>query len=78
MILTNSSLTRHKDMIIDDITYTMEYIEEIARNLGDILPKESYYIEDEGCPHKQPSLPNGYAAIYIFTYGTGTEYKHSR
>ena len=40
-------------MIIDDITYTMEYIEEIARNLGDILPKESYYIEDEGCPHKQ-------------------------
>ena len=62
-------------MIIDDITYTMEYIEEIARNLGDILPNESYYIEDEGCPHIQPSLPNGYAAIYIFTYGTDKEYE---
>ena len=42
----NSSLARHKDMIIDDITYTMEYIEEIAREkLGMYLPNEKVYID---------------------------------
>ena len=50
-------------MIVDDIRFTMEYIEEITKNLGDKLCKEDYYIEDGGCPHCQPHLPEGYAAI---------------
>ena len=51
----------------------MEYIEEITQKLGDGLPKDGYYVEDGGCPHKQPSLPKGFAAIYIFVYVTGTK-----
>ena len=62
-------------MIVDDIRFTMEYIEEITKNLGDKLCKEDYYIEDGGCPHCQPHLPEGYAAIYIFVYGSETEYE---
>lgn len=63
-------------MIADDIKHTMEYIEEVTRELGYALSEKSYYIEDAGCPHKQPSLPKGYAAIYIFAYEseTGCEY----
>ena len=60
-------------MIVDDIRFTMEYIEEITKNLGDKLCKEDYYIEDGGCPHCQPHLPEGYAAIYIFVYGSEDE-----
>ena len=60
-------------MIVDDIRFTMEYVEEITKNLGDILCKEDYYIDDGGCPHCQPNLPEGYAAIYIFVYGTEDE-----
>lgn len=63
-------------MILDEIKYTMEYVEEIAKKLGDIITKEDYYIEDMGCPHKQPSqLPKGYAAIYMFAYGNDNEYE---
>ena len=62
-------------MIVDDIRFTMEYVEEITKNLGDILCKEDYYIDDGGCPHCQPHLPEGYAAIYIFVYGSETEYE---
>ena len=63
-------------MIVDDIRHTMEYIEEETRELGHPLPRKSYYIDDAGCPHKQPSLPKGYAAIYIFTYESGTRYEY--
>lgn len=55
-------------MVIDEIRNRMEYIEEITQNLGFIMTKEDYYIEDMGCPHAQPKLPKGYAAIYIFVY----------
>lgn len=58
-------------MIADDIRHTMKYIEEITRELGYPLSPDSYYIEDAGCPHRQPpSLPKGYAAIYIFAYAS--------
>lgn len=61
-------------MIANDIRYAMEYIENVARELGYVLPRESYYIEDAGCPHRQPSsLPKGYAAIYIFVYESGAK-----
>nr|MCR5461439.1 hypothetical protein [bacterium] len=63
-------------MIIDEIKHSMEYVEEITKKLGDVIKKEDYYIEDMGCPHKQPSsLPKGYAAIYMFVYGNETEYE---
>ena len=63
-------------MIIDEIKSTMEYIEEITKKLGDVITKDDYYIEDMGCPHKQPTqLPSGYAAIYMFVYGNDTEYE---
>ena len=63
-------------MIADDIRHTMEYIEEVTQELGCALPRKSYYIEDAGCPHKQPSLPKGYAAIYIFAYESGTKFEY--
>ena len=63
-------------MIADDIRHTMEYIEEVTQGLGCVLPREAYYIEDAGCPHKQPSLPKGYAAIYIFVYESGTKHEY--
>lgn len=63
-------------MIEDLITDKMKYIEKVTRDLGDIISFNDYYIEDLGCPHKQPSsLPKGYAAIYIFAYGTETEFE---
>jgi len=55
-------------MVIDEVRRKMEYIEEITKNLGFEITKEDYYIEDMGCPHTQPKLPKGYAAIYIFVY----------
>lgn len=55
-------------MVVEEIRRKMEYIEEITQNLGFIITKGDYYIEDMGCPHTQPKLPNGYAAIYIFVY----------
>ena len=63
-------------MIIDDIRDTMNCIEDITRKLGNALPSESCYIEDAGCPHKQSSLPNGYAAVYIFAYRLETKYEY--
>lgn len=63
-------------MIVDDIRHTMEYIEEVSRELGYALPRNSYYIVDAGCPHKQTSLPKGYTAIYIFVYESGTTYEY--
>ena len=63
-------------MIVDDIRNTMEYIEDIDQKLGYMLPPESYYIEDAGCPHKQSSLPKGYAAVYIFAYRLETKYEY--
>lgn len=60
-------------MILNDIRHTMKYIEEVTQKLGYTFPQESYYIEDAGCPHKQPSLPKGYAAIYIFAYESATK-----
>ena len=62
-------------MLIDDIKNTMKYVEEVTGKLGYALPSESYYIEDSGCPHKQSSLPKGYAAVYIFAHLSGTEYE---
>lgn len=57
-------------MLIDDINQKMKYIEEITYKLGEKLDVENYYIEDMGCPHKQPTkLPKGWSAIYIFVYG---------
>lgn len=56
-------------MIVDIIKQKMEYIEQITHKLGYDLNKDDYYIEDMGCPHKQPKkMPDGYAAIYIFIY----------
>jgi hypothetical protein len=53
--------------LVTKIKSKMEYIEIVARNLGERI--DDYYIEDLGCPHKQPSkLPEGYSAIYIFAY----------
>lgn len=63
-------------MIADDIRDTMKYIEEITRKLGYAISPEAYYIEDAGCPHKQSSLPKGYAAIYIFAYETEMKYEY--
>ena len=49
---------------------------KITKDIGDAITQDDYYIEDMGCPHKQPhQLPKGYAAIYIFIYGTETEYE---
>lgn len=64
-----------KSMIVDDIRDTMNYIEDITRKLGYTLPSKFYYIEDAGCPHKQSSLPKGYAAVYIFAYRLETKYE---
>ena len=37
------------------------------KEAGHIIEDVDYYIEDMGCPHKQPSrLPQGYSAIYIY------------
>lgn len=63
-------------MVVDDIRHIMELIEDITRKLGHALPSESYYIEDAGCPHKQSSLPKGYAAVYIFAYRSETKYEY--
>lgn len=64
-------------MIKDEIKYKMEYIEEISQRLGDKIEKENYYIEDMGCPHKQPKkLPEGYSAIYIFIYANKDKYEY--
>lgn len=77
VLSANRDFWRMKEyMIIDDVRYTMEYIEEISQTLGDIIPSSAYYIEDAGCPHKQSSLPKGYAAIYLFAYGSETEYEY--
>lgn len=35
-------------MIVDEVKYIMEYIEEITQKLGDGLPKDGYYVEDGG------------------------------
>lgn len=65
-----------KSFVLSEIKNKMEYIEDITSFLGDKLNKEDYYIEDMGCPHKQPSkLPQGYSAIYIFVYEYQNEYK---
>lgn len=57
------------NMIVDIINQKMEYIEEITLQLGYALNSTDYYIEDMGCPHKQPKkMPDGYAAVYIFMY----------
>lgn len=57
-------------MNIGKINQIMEYVEEITQKLGYKLEKDDYYIDDMGCPHKQPSnLPKGYSVIYIFIYG---------
>ena len=56
-------------MLFDIIKEKMQLVEEIVQRLGYGLAKDDYYIEDMGCPHKQPTrMPNGYAAIYIFVY----------
>ena len=57
-------------MIIEEIKYNMELTEKITQALGDKISQSDYYIEDMGCPHVQPSLPKGYAAVYIFVYKT--------
>lgn len=59
--------------IVDDIKCTMECIEEASKRLGYALAPQSYYIEDAGCPHKQSTLPKGYAAVYIFVYESKTK-----
>ena len=56
-------------MIIDIVKQKMKFIEDITRQLGNELYETDYYIEDLGCPLKQPTkMPAGYAAIYIFVY----------
>jgi hypothetical protein len=63
-------------MIVDNVKSIMEKVEKITFDLGDAITKDDYYIEDMGCPHKQPSkLPKGYAAIYMFAYGSETTYE---
>ena len=59
--------------IVDYIKCTMECIEEASKRLGYALAPQSYYIEDAGCPHKQSTLPKGYAAVYIFVYESKTK-----
>lgn len=71
----DTDYVRQKSMIVDDIRDTMNYIEDITRKLGYTLPSKFYYIEDAGCPHKQSSLPKGYAAVYIFAYRLETKYE---
>ena len=56
-------------MLIESVKEKMQFIEETTQRLGYGLSKNDYYIEDMGCPHKQPTkLPDGYAAVYIFIY----------
>jgi len=63
-------------MIIDNVREKMKYLEKITKDLGDALLPSNYYIEDMGCPHRQPSrLPEGHAAIYIFVYGDEAKYE---
>lgn len=62
-------------MIVDEIGHIMNYIEKLSLELGYPLTRKSYYIEDAGCPHRQSSLPKGYAAIYIFAYESETHYE---
>ena len=55
--------------MINAINQKMRYIEEVTCQLGYGINEGDYYIEDMGCPHKQPTkLPDGYAAVYIFAY----------
>lgn len=58
-------------MIVDHVREKMQFVEEITHRLGDNLNEDDYYIEDMGCPHIQPKLPDGYSAVYLFVY----EYK---
>ncbi len=44
-------------LVVEGIRCKMEYIEEITQNLGFTITKKDYYIEDMGCPHTQPKLP---------------------
>ncbi|MCR4660540.1 MAG: hypothetical protein K5765_00895 [Clostridia bacterium] len=63
-------------MIIDNVKTIMEKVEKITLDLGDAITKDDYYIEDMGCPHKQPPrLPKGYSAVYMFAYGSETEFE---
>lgn len=65
-----------KNSIVDEISKTMKYVEEITKELGNELKTEDYYIEDMGCPHEQPKrLPKGYAAIYVFAYYSKGKYE---
>ncbi|MCQ2385351.1 MAG: hypothetical protein MJ078_01555 [Clostridia bacterium] len=62
-------------MITDAIRDKMKLIEALTKDLGDGIDPADYYVEDMGCPHRPPrTLPKGYAAIYVFAYGSDTEY----
>ena len=51
------------------IENTMNLIEKLSDELGYPITKDDYYIEDMGCPHKQPTqLRTGYSAVYIFIH----------
>lgn len=61
-------------MVIEEIEQTMDFVEKITATLGYPITKNDYYIEDMGCPHAQPRLPKGYAAVYIFVYESDCDY----
>ncbi len=63
-------------MVVDKLRIIMDNVEQITLDLGYPITKDDYYIEDMGCPHKQPTrLPKGYAAIYMFLYGDENKYE---
>lgn len=51
-----------------EIESTMKLVIKITDQLGFPITSDDYYIEDTGCPHERPSLPEGYAAVYLFWY----------
>ena len=54
----------------------MKIVEGLSRELGDAISSIDYYIEDMGCPHKQPAkLPEGYSAVYMFVLEKDDEYE---
>ena len=70
------SLKGEKTMISDEVARKMRIVESLSKELGDAITSIDYYIEDMGCPHKQPSsLPTGFSAVYMFVLENNDEYQ---
>lgn len=64
-----------RNLLIEDISEKMQYLEEVTEKLGDKLTKDRYIIEDMGCPHKQPKFKPGWGAIYIFVHESNGQFE---